>query len=412
MTTLITNIAVLLQVREKGLDFVAGKDMNEVPSISSAYLLIKDGRIADYGKMSSVPDVRIDKKINVEGRLVFPSWCDSHTHIVYAGSRENEFVDRINGLTYEEIAAKGGGILNSATVLQGTSEKDLLEQSYKRLKEIIALGTGAVEIKSGYGLTPTAELKMLRVIKKLKALSPIPIKATFLAAHALPPSYANNRVAYIKEMLDETLPQIENENLADFIDVFCEKGYFDVSDMEVVMKKGAAYGLKAKVHVNQFNVIGGVGSAVKHEAVTVDHLELLTENDLTHLKTGKTMGVALPGCSFFLGIPYTPARKLIDADLPMALATDFNPGSAPSGNMNLVVSLACIKMNMTPAEALNAATINGAYAMHLHKEVGSITVGKKANLIITKPNTTLASLPYSFGSNLIEQVWVNGEKLE
>ena len=343
--------------------------------------------------------------------MILPSWCDSHTHLVFAGNREDEFVDRIKGLSYEEIANNGGGILNSAKKLQQTSEKDLYSQSKVRLEEIIQLGTGAVEIKSGYGLTKDAELKMLRVIKKLKENYPIAIKATFLGAHAVPAEYKNNKSGYLQMLIGDILPTIQKENLADFIDIFCETGYFSVEDTHQILAAGKKYGLAGKIHVNQFTAIGGVQVGVENEALSVDHLEEMRTEDITILKNTKTMPVALPACSYFLSIPYTPARKMIDAGLPLALATDYNPGSSPSGNMNFVVSTACVKMKMTPEEAINAATINGAYAMNSQNEVGSITKGKLANLILTKEINSYNFIPYSFGNHTIEKVFLKGKEI-
>ena len=410
MKTSFTNIKELIQIRPKGLASVAGEEMNELPSIKHAYLTIEDGIIIDFDTMDNYPLPKVDKVIDTTGKMILPSWCDSHTHIVYAGNRESEFVDRINGLTYNEIAKKGGGILNSALVLQETSEEELYQQSKQRLEEIINLGTGAVEIKSGYGLTLDAELKMLRVIKRLDSNYPIPIKATFLGAHAVPQKYINNKNDYIELLIESMLPQIAAEGLASYIDVFCETDYFSVEETKTILKSGVQYGLIPKIHVNQFTAIGGVQIGIEYNALSVDHLEVMREEDINALKGSKTMPVALPGCSFFLGIPYTPARAIIDAGLPLAIATDYNPGSSPSGNMNFVVSAACTKMNMTPEEAINAATINGAYAMGLEKEVGSITIGKKANLILTKPINSYNFLPYSFGTNHIEKVYLNGEE--
>jgi len=408
MKTLFKNIKELVQIRTDEVSIVAGADMNILPSIKDAFLLVEDGLISDFGSMDECADAMVDEIIDATGKMILPSWCDSHTHIVYAGSREGEFVDRLNGLTYEEIAAKGGGILNSAMKLQDTTEQDLYNQSVKRLEEVMRLGTGAIEIKSGYGLTIEAELKMLRVIKRLKRSYSIPIRATFLGAHALPADYKLNKQGYLNLLIDDMLPIIDRDNLADYIDVFCEKGYFSVEDTELILNAGKNYGLKPKVHVNQFNVIGGVQASLKYDALSVDHLEVMSEQDIQDLKGTYTMPVALPACSYFLGIPYTPARRLIDEGLPLAIATDYNPGSSPSGNMNFVVSIACIKMKMTPEEAINAATLNGAYAMGLEKEVGSITKGKRANLIMTKPVSSYNFLPYSFGSNLIDHVFLNG----
>jgi imidazolonepropionase len=409
MQTLIINIKELLQVRETAIEMVSGSAMAKLPSIKNAYLLIENDTIIEFGSMYNCPNITTDKIINASGKIVLPSWCDSHTHIVYAGNREQEFVDRINGLTYEEIANRGGGILNSAKKLNETSEEEIYNQSRKRLEEVIQQGTGAVEIKSGYGLTVEGELKMLRVIKKLAENYPITIKATFLGAHAFPKEYKENHSAYIDLIITEMLPKIASENLADFIDAFCETGYFSVEETERIMQAGKQYGLRSKIHVNQFTAINGIASCVKNDALSVDHLEIVTDEDIEVLKNSKTMPVALPSCSYFINITYTPARKMLTAGLPLALASDFNPGTSPSGNMNFVVATACIKMKMTPEEAINAATINGAYAMGISNSHGSITIGKKANLIITKPLNSYYELPYSYGSNLIEQVILEGK---
>ena len=408
MSILIINIKELIQVRDQNTLKVSGKDMQHLPTIKNAFLLIKNGEISDFGRMESCKNMVADKTIDATDKLVLPTWCDSHTHIVYAGNREQEFVDRLNGLSYTEIANRGGGILNSAKTLQNTSEDDLYNQSAQRVKNIIKLGTGALEIKSGYGLTLESELKMLRIIKRIKEHFPIKIKATFLGAHAFPEAYLNNKKGYIDLIINEMLPKIGKENLADFIDVFCEKGYFSLEDTETILSAGKQFGLIPKIHVNQFNAFGGVAMGVKHNALSVDHLEELTQEDINVLIGSETMPVALPSCSFFLSIPYTPARRIINSGLPLALATDYNPGSTPSGNMNFVVSTACIKMKMTPEEAINAATLNGAYAMGISEEYGSITKGKKANLIITKPIPSYNYLPYSFGENNIETVIIKG----
>ncbi|SOU87151.1 imidazolonepropionase [Tenacibaculum dicentrarchi] len=416
MTTLFINIKELIQVRDADVQKVSGADMAILPTIKNAFLLIKNDKIIDFGEMTNLKladlkTINFDKKIDCTGKMILPTWCDSHTHIVYAGNREQEFVDRINGLSYKEIADNGGGILNSAKKLQQTSEDDLYAQSAVRLEEIMQLGTGAVEIKSGYGLTVDAELKMLRVIKKLRENYKLPIKATFLGAHAFPKEYTNNKDGYIDLIINEMLPKISEENLADFIDAFCETGYFSVKDTDRILEAGKKHGLRAKVHVNQFTTIGGVQVSVKYDALSVDHLEIMNSDDIEALKDTNTMPVALPSCSYFLSIPYTPARKIIEAGLPLALATDFNPGSTPSGNMNFVVATACIKMKITPEEAINAATINGAYAMNLSEEVGSITIGKKANFIITKEILSYGAIPYNFGSVLIDAVFINGEMI-
>ena len=409
MKRLFTNIKELLQVRENNVDKLSGAEMKELPTIKNAWLLIEDDKIADYGEMNSLPEINADKIIDAEGKIILPSWCDSHTHIVYAGNRELEFADRINGLSYEEIANRGGGILNSAKTLQETPEEEVYQQSAKRLEEVMKLGTGAVEIKSGYGLTEEGELKMLRVIKKLQQNYDIPIKATFLGAHAIPKEYKEKPDAYMDLVIEKILPKVAEENLAEYIDIFCEKGYFSVADTHKLLSAAKKFGLKPKIHVNQFNAIGGIQAGIEHDALSVDHLEVMRPEDIESLKGKATMPVALPSCSLFLSIPYTPAREILDAGLPLALATDFNPGSTPSGNMNLVVSLACIKMKITPEEAINAATINGAYAMELSETHGSITKGKHANFILTKEIPSYTFLPYAFGTNSVESVYINGK---
>lgn len=411
MTTLLIHIKELIQVREPSITKVSGKDMNDLPVLKNAYLLVEDEIIKDFGPMEKLDSPSADNIINCRDRIVMPTWCDSHTHLVFASTRESEFVDRINGLTYEEIAEKGGGILNSAKKLQQTSEDDLYEDACIRLKEVMKLGTGAIEIKSGYGLNTESELKMLRVIKRLKENFSIPIKATFLGAHAIPVEFRENRRKYIDLIINEMLPQIASENLADYIDVFCESGYFSTSETDEILKAGRHYGLIPKVHVNQFNAIGGVEVSVSNNARSVDHLEVLNNEDFKSLEGTDTMPVALPSCSFFLGIPYTDARELIKRNLPVALATDYNPGSTPSGNMNFVVSLACIKMKLTPEEAINAATINGAYAMNLENSIGSITKGKLANIAITKPISSYNFIPYNFGNSCLEKVLIKGKEL-
>ncbi len=409
MKILIKNIKELLQVRKNTTAKVSGAEMAVLPKIENAFLVIENNLIADFGLMSDCPNTDFDQTIDATGKTVLPTWVDSHTHIVYAGNREQEFVDRINGLSYEEIANRGGGILNSAKKLNTTSEEEIYNQSKARLEEVMQQGTGAVEIKSGYGLTVEGELKMLRVIKKLAENYPIKIKATFLGAHAFPVEYKENHSAYIDLIINEMLPKIAEEKLADYIDAFLETGYFSVEETERIMEAGKQFGLTAKIHVNQFTAINGIEACVKHEALSVDHLEIVTDEDIEILKGSKTMPVALPSCSYFISIPYTPARKMISAGLPLALATDFNPGTTPSGNMNFVVATACIKMKMTPEEAINAATINGAYAMGISETHGSITKGKSASIIITKPLTSYYQLPYAFGSNLIDQVVIEGQ---
>jgi imidazolonepropionase len=411
MKSIFINIKELIQVREASVNLVAGSEMAELPTIKNAFLMIENGQIIDFGTMENCPNTNGLDVTDVTGKFILPTWCDSHTHIVYAGNREQEFVDRINGLSYEEIAQRGGGILNSATLLNETSEEDLYLQSKERLEEVMHLGTGAVEIKSGYGLTVEGELKMLRVIKRLANEYKLPIKATFLGAHAFPVNYKENHQEYIDLIINEMLPKISQEKLADFIDVFCETGYFSVSETEQIIRAGKTHGLTPKIHVNQFTAIGGIKSSVELGALSVDHLEIVTPEDIEALKNSSTIPVALPSCSYFLSIPYTPARQLIEAGLPLALASDFNPGSTPSGNMNFVVATACIKMKMTPEEAINAATLNGAYAMGVSHTHGSITRGKNASFIITKALPSYYQIPYLFGSNCIESIYLNGEKI-
>ncbi|WP_276979073.1 imidazolonepropionase [Flavobacterium filum] len=411
MQTLIVNIKELIQIREKGIHMVSGSEMATLPMLKNAFLLLEDDVIVDFGEMKNCPTLSEAKIIDAKGKVVLPTWCDSHTHLVYAGNRVQEFVDRINGLSYEEIAIRGGGILNSAQKLNATSEEEIYEQSKVRLEEVMKLGTGAIEIKSGYGLTVEGELKMLRVIRRLAENYPIKIKATFLGAHAFPKEYKENHSCYIDLIINEMLPKIAKENLADYIDAFLETGYFSVQETERIMEAGKKYSLQAKIHVNQFTAINGIAACVKHNALSVDHLEIVTDEDIEVLKNTQTMPVALPSCSYFISIPYTPARKMMEAGLPLALATDYNPGTTPSGNMNFVVATACIKMKMTPEEAINAATINGAYAMGISDTHGSITKGKKANIIITKPIHSFYQLPYEFGSNLIEEVFIEGYKI-
>ncbi|TPV32409.1 imidazolonepropionase [Paucihalobacter ruber] len=408
MSILITNIKELLQVYNSNVTILKGKEMNNLPVLKDAYLYLENDTIVEYGPMSDCDGIEAETTIDASGRVVLPAWCDSHTHLVYPEDRAGEFIDRINGLTYEEIAKKGGGILNSAKKLQEKSEEQLYNQALERLNKLLKLGTGVIEIKSGYGLTVESELKMLRVIQRLKKETQAFVKVTFLGAHAIPEKFKKNKKGYIDMIIKEMLPKIYEENLAHYIDVFCEEGYFTLEDTELILKAAQKYNLPAKIHVNQFNAFGGVELAVKYKALSVDHLEELTSDDIDALKKSNTMPVALPQCSFFLGIPYTNARAILDAGLPLAIASDYNPGSAPSGNMNFVLSLACIKLKMTPEEAINAATINGAYALGLSSMYGSITRGKKANIIITKPISGYQLLPYSFGENLIDTVIVNG----
>ncbi len=411
MKILFINIKCLLQTLKKSTLYLKGHQMKDLAQISNAYLLIKNDQIIDFGEMTSSPNIDVDKVIDVKDRFILPAWCDSHTHIVYSGSREKEFVDRISGLSYEQIAKNGGGILNSANELQKASFEKLYSESAVRLEEVMKLGTGAIEIKSGYGLELSAEIKMLEVIDKLKKNYTASIQPTFLAAHAVPTEYVNKKEKYISQIIDHWIPKVSERKLAKYIDVFCEKGYFDINETRLIIMAGKKYGLIPKIHVNQFNSFGGVPLCIELGSHTIDHLEILNDEDISAIKDSNTMPVALPNCSFFLKIPYMPARKIIDNNIPLALASDYNPGSSPSGNMNFVVSLACTKMGMTPEEAINASTINGAFAMGLSEEVGSITIGKKANLIITKKISSYSMIPYAFGSNLIDEVYINGKAI-
>jgi imidazolonepropionase len=385
-----------------------GSALAELPCIGDGWLLIEDEHIAALGPMESPPPPAAGT-IDASGGFVMPAWCDSHTHLVFAGSRESEFVDKIRGLSYAEINARGGGILNSARVLRETSEDALFDQAWKRLQELSRLGTGSIEIKSGYGLTVDGELKMLRVIKKLKQRSRLSIKASFLGAHTYPPEYKENHQGYIDLLINEMLPVIAGEGLADYIDVFCEKGFFSPQETETICLAGMQYGLKPKIHANQLHLSGGVQTGVKLGAVSVDHLESMDEEAIGVLKDSDTIGTLLPTAAFFLRMPFQPARQLIDAGCAIALASDLNPGSSPSGNMNLVVAMSCIQMRMLPEEAINAATLNGAYAMELGAVTGSLTPGKRADLILTRAIPSLAYLPYAFGSNLIDRVIIGGE---
>lgn len=411
MKILFKNIKGLLQTLSKTKTYLKGFEMKKLSQINNAYLLINNDEIIDFGKMNSCPKIEADEVIDAKGKFILPAWCDSHTHIVYSGSREEEFVDRIAGSTYEEITKKGGGILNSAKKLKKTSFEQLYNESSKRLEEVMSLGTGAIEIKSGYGLDLLEEIKMLEVINKLKKNYPASIQATFLAAHAIPSEYKNKKKKYVDQIVNEWIPIVSKKNLAKYIDVFCEKGYFEIKETRLIIEAGKRHGLIPKIHVNQFNSFGGVALCTEMDSLTIDHLEVLTNKDLEAIKKSNTMPVALPNCSFFLKIPYTPARKIIDQNIPLVLASDYNPGSAPSGNMNFVVSLACTKMGMSPEEAINAATINGAHAMGLSNEVGSITKGKKANFIITKTIKSYSMIPYAFGSNLIDDVYIKGKSI-
>ncbi|MBK9356734.1 MAG: imidazolonepropionase [Bacteroidales bacterium] len=409
---LITNIGKLVGIETKGLLFKAGAGMSELTSIDNAYLWIEDGKIKAFGQalqyMDQNPEFEDCMIINAKGGMVFPSFCDSHTHLVYAGSRELEYVDKIRGLSYEEIAKRGGGILNSAKRLHNASEEELVEQALVRLKEIAAYGTGAVEIKSGYGLNTEDELKMLRVIRKLQAVSPLTIRATFLGAHAVPEDYKGRQDEYVDLIINEMIPVIAAGHMADFIDVFCDRGFFTPEETERILMAGIKYGMKPKIHANELDYSGGIQVGVKYDALSVDHLEYTGDEEIEALLGTETMPTLLPGAAFFLNMVNAPARKMMDAGLPLALASDFNPGSSPSGNMQLILSMGCIMFRMTPEEALNACTLNGAYAMGLSDELGSITVGKTANVFITKPMPSIEFMPYAYGSNKIESVILNG----
>ena len=412
MKTVIKNIAELIQTEDTPRKWVAGKDMSSIKTIKDAFVEVENGIITAFGSMeqwTGIEDWNNTEVIDAEGGMVFPTYCDSHTHLVFAASREDEFVDRINGLSYQEIAEKGGGILNSAKKLQNTTEDELYNDALVRLNELVKMGTGAIEIKSGYGLTMEAELKMLRVIKRLKENSDVTIKSTFLGAHASPKEFNNNKDGYMDLVINEMLPKVAEEKLANYVDIFCEDGYFTVEDTKRLLEAANKFGISAKTHVNQFNAIGGVKASVDLDALSVDHLEEMVEEDFIALKDSDCMPTILPSCSFFLGIPYGPAKEMIKRGLPVALATDYNPGSSPSGNMNFVASLGCIQLKMTPEQVINATTINTAYAMGIEKELGSICIGKKANLFITKPIPSYAYLSYSFGHNVIDKVMINGK---
>lgn len=407
--TLITNIGTLAGISAPHAP-LRGQDLGILPAIEDAYVLVEGDEIADYGSMDQLENVnrKVKDTVDVQGSWVLPAWCDSHTHLVFAATREHEFLDKLRGLSYADIAAKGGGILNSARRLQQASEDELFNSAWKRLEEVAKLGTGAIEIKSGYGLNTEAELKMLRVIKRLREKSKLLIRSTFLGAHAFPLHYKDDHAGYIREITEEMLPRIAAEKLADYIDVFCETGFFSLAEMETIVKAGLQYGLKPKLHVNQLNSIGGIAAATKLNAVSVDHLETMTADDIQSLRQSSTIGTLLPTAAFFLRMDYQPARQLADAGCAIALASDYNPGSSPSGNMNFVLSLSCIQMKLQPEEAINAATINGAFAMGLGNTTGSIMIGKKANLIVTKRVPSLAYIPYSFGSNLVDKVMIGG----
>ncbi|MBQ5891630.1 MAG: imidazolonepropionase [Bacteroidales bacterium] len=410
MRTLITNIKSLVQVEQTPRIAVCGQDMSSINCIDNAYLIIEDDKIADFGTMSQLQDTNADKIIDAKNRFVLPSFCDSHTHLVYSGSREIEYIDKIKGLSYEEIAKRGGGILNSAKRLQQASEEELYEDAMQRLEEIKSYGTGAVEIKSGYGLTTEAELKMLRVIRKLKENSPLTIKANFLGAHGVPMEYRGKQDKFVDLVINEMIPRVVEEGLADFIDVFCDTGFFTVEETDRMLFAGVKNGLIPKIHANELDYSGGIQVGVKYNALSVDHLECVGEAEIQCLKASQTMPTILPGAAFFLNMPYSPARTMINAGLPVAMASDFNPGSSPSGNMQMVLTFACVNYKLTPQEALNATTINSAYAMGISETHGSIARGKQANFYITKDIPTIEYIPYYYGTNKVERVFLNGKE--
>jgi len=410
MKLLIKNIKSLVNILDESTKYVAGENMQKLNCIQNAYLLIEEDQISDYGKMDELKLTDFNgETIDAEGRLVFPSFCDSHTHLVYAGSREIEYSDKIRGLSYEEIAKRGGGILNSSKRLHNTSEDSLYEQSLERINEIIGFGTGAVEIKSGYGLTVEDELKMLRVIKRLKDTTPVTIKSTFLGAHAVPAEYKGKQDDYVDMVINEMIPQVASEDLADYIDVFCDKGFFTVEQTDRILMAGLKYGLRPKIHANELDYSGGIQVGVKYDALSVDHLEFTGDDEIQALKNSETMPTLLPGAAFFLGMIDPPVRKMMDAGLPIALASDYNPGSSPSGNMKFIMSLGTIKLRLLPEEVIHATTINGAYAMGVNDEMGSITKGKKANVYITKKIPGYEFMPYAYSSHLIDKVILNGK---
>lgn len=410
MSLIIYNTGMLVQTREESVAFTAGKDMEALPVIENGWLLIEDGIIAGFGPPETMPSFsNAIPGFDAGGGYVFPAFCDPHTHLVYAGSREKEYTDKILGLSYEEIAKRGGGILNSAKLLHETSEDELFRQSMERVREVISFGTGAIEIKSGYGLTTEDELKMLRVIRRIKEESPLTVRSTFLGAHAVPAGYRDNRKGYVDLIVDEMIPAVAAAQLADYIDVFCDRGFFTVEETARILEAGARHGMRPKIHANELDFSGGIQAGVKHGALSVDHLEFTGDDEIAALLGSGTMPTLLPGAAFFLGMTNPPARKMIDAGLPLAMASDYNPGSSPSGNMKMVVSLGCIRLRLLPEEAINAVTINAAYAMGLSETHGSITVGKKANLFITKKIPSYEYLPYAYGSHLVKHVILNGE---
>jgi imidazolonepropionase len=411
MSILITNIKKLVQVETKSVHFRAGKQMSELNCIENAFLHIEDGKIASFGEMTNLElqTLNFELRIDATSKMVFPCFCDSHTHLVYPASREIEYVDKIKGLSYEEIAKRGGGILNTAKKMKETTLAELVDSAMLRLDEIAKLGTGAVEIKSGYGLDTEQEMKMLYAIRKLKEISPLTIKATFLGAHSIPLEYRGKQHEYVDLVINEMIPMVAAEELADYIDVFCDKGFFTIEDTERILMAGMKYGLRPKIHANELDYSGGIQVGVKYNALSVDHLEYTGDDEIEVLKNTETMPTILPGAAFFLGMPYAPARKMIDAGLPVAMASDFNPGSSPSGNMQLILSMASILYRLTPEEAINAVTLNSAYAMGVEEDLGTIAVGKKANVFITREIPSIEFMPYSFGSNKVETVILNGE---
>lgn len=408
MSKLIINIKELIQIRDKELSYISAKEMNKLPSIKNAYLLIDNGLISEFGKMSEISNFKNIEIIDAKNKFVMPCWCDSHTHSVFSGNRSDEYLQRIQGASYQEIANNGGGILKSSRQINSVSEDVLFFESKERIEALIKYGTGSLEIKSGYGLNYEGELKMLRVINRLKESLPIEIKSTFLGAHAIPKNY--KKEDYFKVVVNEMLPDFADNQLIDFVDIFCEKNYFDDEDTRILCEKAAELGIPSKIHVNQFNSIGGIKAGVECKALSVDHLEVMNKNDLDLLKQGKTMPVLLPGCSFFLGIDYANAIDLLSNGIPFAIASDFNPGSSPSGNMNFILSLACNKLKLSTEQAINAATLNGAYAMGVSQTTGSITKGKAANIIITSEINSINDLPYFYGDNLIDKVLINGKE--
>ena len=409
MSKLIINIKELIQIRDNNISFLSAKEMDTLPSINNAYLLIENGKISDFGKMSEISKIDNVETIDAKNKIVLPCWCDSHTHSVYTGNRSDEYLQRIKGVSYQEIANNGGGILKSSRQINSISEDELFFESKNRIEKLIKYGTGSLEIKTGYGLSYDGELKMLKVIKRLKESLPIQIKSTFLGAHAIPKNYKKEE--YFRLVLDEMLPDFAKDELIDFVDIFCEKNYFSTEDTKILCNKASELGIASKIHVNQFNSIGGVKVAVDCGALSVDHLEVINKSDIDVLKQSKTIPVLLPGCSFFLGIEYADAKTLLSNEIPFAIASDYNPGSSPSGNMNFILSLACNKLKLTTEQAINAATINGAYAMGLSHKTGSITKGKIANIVITSEIESINDLPYFYGDNLVDKILINGEEI-